>query len=175
MKVAMWDIETSDLQVNFGIMLVGGVQKLGSRRPFIVAKNKIGTDDRIVVAKLIEEMEHYDLLVSYNGIKFDLKWLNSKALYHGLRPLSPKFHLDMLPVAKRVFRTHSKRLDVVADYLGYSGKTSLRPEVWQKATHEADPTSMRYIIDHNKKDLIALEFVYLRLMPFVKTISVRQA
>jgi hypothetical protein len=77
MRIATWDIETTHLKPNFGVVLCGAIKEYG-KEPKLYAKKEKGKNDKALICTLRDELEKYDILVSYFGLNFDLKFLNSK-------------------------------------------------------------------------------------------------
>jgi len=160
MKTCFWDIETTHLKSNFGIILCAGIKPL-EEKPIMLSKGRHGSDDRELVTKIAETLEKYDVLVSYYGLNFDLKFLNSRLMKWGQEPLRPTiYHIDMYRAVRKVINTHSRRLATVTQFLGIEGKDSVEPDLWQQAALDGDKKALEYIIEHCRKDVIVLEELY---------------
>lgn len=139
----------------------------GSRMMF----EKIGTTARtrkqmlLAIHKLLDEA---DVVVHYNGMKFDIPTLNGEFLAHGLRPPSPYHQVDLLATARRAFKLASNKLDYVASHLGITGKVRHKGmELWLGCM-QGDPASWRTMERYNKRDVVILEKVYLRALPWIE-------
>lgn len=62
-----------------------------------------------------------DILVTYNGDRFDIPWLNASFLKYKMPPPSPYKSLDLYKIAKR-FQLPSRKLGYFSQYLGFEGK-----------------------------------------------------
>lgn len=71
------------------------------------------------IHKLLDEA---DVVVHYNGLKFDIPTLNKEFIKAGLRPPAPYKQVDLLQVAKRAFRFESNKLAFVAESLKIGAK-----------------------------------------------------
>lgn len=170
MKCAMWDIETTHLKPNFGMLLCGAVKEYG-RPPVLLSAGRKGKNDKVLAIAIRDELEKYDILVSYFGLNFDLKFLNSKLIHYKERPLAPRFHIDAYRTVKKVFNTSSRSLATITEYLGIPGKSRVTPELWLSAGYDNSAPALKEILDHNKWDVIILEQVFDRVKSFIKGIS----
>ena len=117
MRILAIDIETSpnlayvwglwDQNVNLnqlvqsGEVLCFGAKWLGNEpivfRSILDGKKKMLRD----AWKLLDEA---DVLVHFNGKRFDLPWLNTEFVSAGLAPPSPYRQIDLMTVCKQQFR-----------------------------------------------------------------------
>lgn len=123
-------------------------------------------DDTHVVKTLHAALSEADALVAHNGDRFDSKWLNGRALIHGLTPLPPIPTIDTLKVARGQFYLNSNRLDYLGKILGFGGKTHTPPDLWLDAL-KGDAKAIRTMVSYNKRDVELLENVFLKLEPFI--------
>lgn len=175
MKIGFLDIETSNLDADFGIMLCYTIKELDG--PTIGARItkydlRHGLDKK-VVTNIIKDMMKFDLLVTFYGTKFDIPFIRTRAL--NLRLKFPEFgtiqHKDMYFAARSKLRLSSNRLiNVGRIILGKSTKTRIDSRHWIKAL-QGDARAINYIYDHCKRDTADLEKVYKKLLPFIKNTS----
>lgn len=116
------------------------------------------------IHKLLSEA---DAVVHYNGARFDVPTLNKEFLLHEMAP-PPKYQqIDMLRVAKRVFKFQSNKLDYVSQILGLGKKTRHEGhELWVKCMALEDAAWSR-MERYNKNDVVLLEKVYKRMLPWI--------
>jgi len=188
-KIMIWDIETSlSIMASFGIWgvnipitnilqnwnLISGAWKWHGQKKIHAVSiidnmkefRKDPTNDYHVVKALRDAIEEADIIVAHNGDKFDIKKLNTRILYHGLEPLGKKVSIDTLKVAKKEFSFTSNRLDYIAKYLGLSGKLPTSHGMWMKAL-QGDVNAIKEMVIYNKEDVVVLENVYLKLLPYM--------
>lgn len=116
------------------------------------------------VHALIDEA---DAIIHYNGSKFDMPTLNKEFLLLGMGPPSPYKQIDLLKTTRKQFRFPSNKLDYIAQALGLSGKVKHEGhELWTKCM-EGDPAAWRKMEKYNKQDVLLLEDVYDRLLPWI--------
>lgn len=116
-------------------------------------------------------LDQADVVVTYNGDKFDLKILNQEFLLAGLPPPSPFKSVDLLKVMKRKFRWTSNKLDYVLRRLGLGHKMEHEGiSMWLKCMnkgsegyHEAWETMEKY----NIQDVFKTEELYKRVLGWI--------
>jgi len=159
---AFWDLETTNLNASIGRVLCGTVYTEPSR--YDTFSN--WKDDRRTCVKIRDRLEQFDYAVSYNGLRFDLPYLNTRLLKHGERPLKPLRHVDLIWTARSALRLHSNRLQVVGQtMLGVSGKTNLDGDIWGAAS-VGDKAALAYIIEHCEADCLELAKIFAILKDF---------
>ena len=109
-----------------------------------------------------------DVVVSYNGKKFDVPTLNKEFLLNDMPPPAPYRQIDMLQVSRGNFRFQSQKLDNVAQALGLGQKTSHEGfQLWVKCM-KRDPKAWAKMKAYNMNDVVLLENVYNRMLPWIK-------
>lgn len=109
-----------------------------------------------------------DTVIHYNGTKFDIPTLNKEFLLHELPPPAPYQQIDLLKTARSRFRFPSNKLDYIAKTLGVGGKLEHKGhQLWIDCMAK-DDEAWRTMIDYNVNDVVILEQVYLKLLPWIK-------
>jgi predicted RNA-binding Zn-ribbon protein involved in translation (DUF1610 family) len=109
-----------------------------------------------------------DIVVTYNGKKFDVPTLNKEFLESGLGPPSPYKQVDLYRVARREFRFASNKMDHLAKQLGI--RTKVRHggfRLWVQCM-EGDPKAWTKMERYNKRDVLILDKLYDRMLPWIK-------
>lgn len=119
------------------------------------------------VWKLLDDAQ---IVVMQNGIKFDVKRLNTKFIKHGFPPPSQYLVVDTLKVAQDNFSFSSNSLDELAkNLLGLEGKTKMTIDDWD-ACAEGSQEALNKMMKYCKKDVAPLlEDLYLTLLPWIKS------
>lgn len=189
------DIETTNFNANFGHMLSwamyvpeAGTPNTGRRTKggYLQAQPKDGKagavwydvvtrkevinydkQDKRISQTLINAMSKVDMLVTYYGTGFDIKFMRSRALYWGqdFPTYGQKFHLDMYYRARSLGKLHRNSLGAHTQFLGIDGKNHVLGEEWGRARC-GEPAALKYVVDHNVEDVVILEELYQRYKPF---------
>lgn len=186
-KVLIYDIETTP---NLGYiwgkyeqnvldyvdethMLCFAYKWLGEKKTHIVALpdfpeyKKDPTNDFYVLAKLWMLFDEADVVIAHNGDQFDQKMTNARFVAQGFDPPTPYKSIDTKKVARKYFRFNSNKLDDLGKKLGLGQKEQTGGfSLWlgcMAGNKRAWQTMKRY----NKQDVVLLEKVYLKLLPWI--------
>lgn len=124
-------------------------------------------DSRIVISlwKLVDEA---DIVVAHFGNFFDIPFLNSRAVIHGLPPYSSINSIDTKMVASKNFRFPSNKLDALGTYFGVGNKIHTEFNLWRDCI-AGNSQALIDMEQYNIQDVILLEDVYLKLRPWIKS------
>jgi uncharacterized protein YprB with RNaseH-like and TPR domain len=133
-----FDLETSNLDADFGIVLCGVIKAQGKttkvfRGDAYPTWRRRRSDDRLILQDLCGELERYDVWCAHNGRDFDVKFLRTRLARWGLPPLVKRKLIDPLLLARNKFRMSYHSLDSLARMLNLPPKTPLRGPVWVEA------------------------------------------
>ena len=133
---------------------------------------KTGNDLEVVV-KLIEAINSCDVAVTFNGKKFDVKKLNTRALYWGLPPVAIPRHIDLMQDAKRLFKFPSNSMQNISQYLGEDGKINTGgSRLWQRCAeydnYEVCDAALQEMLEYNLQDINATRDLHKRFMGWSK-------
>lgn len=125
----------------------------------------VRTKDVPKVAK--EILDEADWVVHYNGKTFDIPILRKDILLSGGTPPSPFKQIDLCSVVKRQFRFPSNKLAYVSEALGLEGKVN-HPghSLWVGCMND-DPKSWKLMERYNRRDVVLLEELYDRVLPWI--------
>ena len=108
-----------------------------------------------------------DIVVHYNGTKFDIPTLNQEFMAEGLAPPAPYKEIDLLLTARRRFRLPSNKLDYVCRHLNIEGKHQHKGMALWTGCMIGDPASWQTMEDYNRQDVLILEEVYNKMRPWI--------
>lgn len=176
MKSAVVDIETTALEgIGAGMLLCGCIRPLATKRTrtFRLMYNDntdktqgfLEGEERQLLSEMLEELEKYDLLIGHNIEKFDLPYLQSRAIVRGIQFRLRPFTYDTMRAWGRVklrtvlngYGKPTKSLDMIADFLGLAQlKTKIYPRshweaIWAKPVEREE--ALKSIIDHCERDV----------------------
>lgn len=125
------------------------------------------TNDIQVVKKLHELFEEADILVAHNGDRFDQRKVNSRFIFHGLKPPAPYRSVDTLKISRKHFDHTSHRLNDLGEFLGVGKKVPTGGfELWLGCI-KGDLRAWRKMARYNKRDVILLYKVYQAMLPWI--------
>lgn len=108
-----------------------------------------------------------DIVLHYNGDRFDLPRLNTEFVLAGLNPPAPYKSIDLLKVMRSNFAFPSNKLAYVSEQLGFAGKVSHEGHsLWIKCL-AGDPKAWARMKRYNIQDVRLLEEMYVKLRPWI--------
>lgn len=159
---AMFDLETTQLDADFGRILCGCIKPLDGEILTFAAR----TDDSKIVKKIRDELAKYDYIATWYGTGFDLPFLRTRLLVHNQEKLTPMRHTDMYYTARHNFKFASNRQSMVMLSLaGHAYRTPVIGRVWNDAG-VGDKRALNTIVEHCQEDLKDLETLFKLLVPF---------
>ncbi len=175
MRILGFDIEASNLSADFGILLCCGFKEVGEGKPWVPDILQYRGKDgdlikaekrllKVVSTRLLES----DVWLGHYACYYDLPFLNTRLLYHKMPVLPANFALiDTWRISRNRLKLRNNRLKTIQEFLHLeTAKDAIKPEQWLRALGGHAP-SMRYIVEHCRKDVLVLEETYLRLRPLV--------
>jgi DNA polymerase elongation subunit (family B) len=112
-----------------------------------------------------------DVVVHYNGLKYDIPTLNKEFIKSGMKPPSPYKQVDLYQVVRRAFRFESNKLDFVSEALEIGRKVKHAGfKLWvdcmdaKRPGHEKSWAKMER---YNRGDVTLTEKLYRRLRPWI--------
>jgi len=125
-------------------------------------------DDRAMLEAFMKVADQADEMIAHNGDKFDLKWFQTRCLFHDLDPPEERKTVDTLAIARRRFYFNSNRLDYIARFLGLGGKSGTTFDMWKAIVLDHDPKAMRDMVRYCKRDVLLLQQVWERIEKYHK-------
>jgi DNA polymerase elongation subunit (family B) len=132
----------------------------------LAAFRKNPSDDLVVVKRLHEVLQDADVIVGHNCDRFDWKKFQTRAAFHGLKPISKPAVVDTLKTAKKHFAFTSNSMAYISKYLGTEEKKTHSPDMWMKILR-GDKSAIKECVDYCKGDIQATEDLYLKLRPYM--------
>ena len=120
-------------------------------------------NDKKMLQDFVKVLNESDEIIGHNGDKFDMAWVRTRCLFHGL-DLFPKYHtVDTLKIARSKFKLNSNKLNYIAQFLGIGQKIKTDYDLWKNIVLLKDKKAMADMIKYCKMDVILLEKVYKKL------------
>lgn len=150
-----------------GRMICFAAKWVGTKRVMFFSEFEHGHEEMTRAAHAL--LDEADVVVHYNGKKFDVPWMQTEFARYGLEPPSPFKQVDLLATVRREFRFPSNKLDAVLKEFGLGGKLKHEGHVlWIKCLL-GDPKAWRQMKRYNVQDVRRTEELYLtKLLPWIK-------
>mgnify|MGYP000875156892 CR=1 FL=1 len=111
-----------------------------------------------------------DLIVSQNGVFFDVPTITSRLVKHRLPPLPEISHDDTYLQSAKKIKHISHKLDDVGDYLGYGRKAPHGDGMdWWIAVAYGDYKILAKMVKYCDEDVNKLRKIYKHQLPYVKS------
>ena len=123
-------------------------------------------NDKTLVKQFVKIMNQADEIIAHNGDRFDIPWLRTRALYHGIKSVPRGRTLDTLKKARGNFKLPSNRLNDIGRYYGLGEKVKTPDGMWQNVCF-GDGSMMPEMIKYCEQDVMLLERVYLHMQNLV--------
>src|SRR5713101_907603 len=170
-RTVILDIETTSLEADAGTLVSAGLMSDKGRGEYLEAKRT--SDEKLLLLKLVKRLESYDVMVTWNGRSFDVPFLTTRLMKHGVdpRPILRKSHIDLADVVKSRLRLTFTYLDHVCDFFPIDRKKGPMgldvPHLYVRAL-EGDRKASLLIREHCLDDLRATRHVFLKLKPLLE-------
>jgi DNA polymerase elongation subunit (family B) len=102
-------------------------------------------------------------LVGHNGDKFDLAWIRTRCLFHGIQMFPNYVTVDTLKISRSKFKFNSNKLDYIGKFLGIGKKIKTDFNLWKDILLNKDKVAMAKMIKYCQMDVVLLEKVYKKL------------
>lgn len=127
-------------------------------------------DDKRLLKGIWNLLNQADVVITQNGIEFDSKKLNARFAINGMKPPSSYRHIDTRKIAKKHFKFTSNKLEYFTEVLGTKYKKLKHEkfpgqELWNQCL-KRNKEAWREMEKYNKYDVLALEEVYRKLVPW---------
>lgn len=133
-------------------------------------KEAINRTEESILEGIWKLMNEAHIIITQNGIKFDIKRLNTKFIKWGYNPPSDYANIDTLKVARDKFDfTYNSLEELGRELLGLEeGKIKMKMADW-KLCVKGDEEALEKMLYYCKNDVAPLlEDVYLRERPWIK-------
>lgn len=139
---------------------------LHEKRVGYFADHEMGYGNMVAAAR--DLLDEADILVTYNGIKFDEKHLRRTFLELGLTPPSPYKSVDLYRTVASTFKFPSNRLGQIGDELGIGTKVETGGWALWSGVLAGDEKALRLMKKYNIQDVKLTEDLLIALGPWVK-------
>lgn len=176
-RIGFLDIETTNLDANFGIMLSYCIKDSDSNKiyeavitPQDIKQGTAGDEDYRVVTQCVDDLRRFDKLVTFYGVRFDMPFIRTRAVSMGIDfPCYGTIkHQDVYFLIRNKFKLNSNRLENACRVLlGATDKTKIDYKYWRAASR-GDKKALDYVVEHNRYDVLDLEKLYHKVLEYQK-------
>lgn len=176
-KILMFDIESTNLDADFGYTVCIAYKELGKpSKVLTIADYELHEREPWNDSELLKEfyniIKDADYVVSYYGKGFDWGFLNARMLANGLVPLpatlSDTNHIDLYFKVRSALKISSRSMANVAELAQLENRKMYVPRnLWIKAQTGHIP-SIRALSRRCKSDTEVLESAYLKLRGLIR-------
>lgn len=172
---ACFDLETSNLQADFSIILTACIKPYGQEPIVLRADNypEWKTDranDCKIVKEIANEIQKHAIIITHYGVYFDVPYLRAKMMKHNLAPLPQMFAVDTWQIARKNFKMSSRRLQNMASFFDLGEKEAVEGGLWMDAAYNGSKEAIDRIVAHNIRDVDILEKLACISFPYIKSI-----
>lgn len=174
-RVLFWDIETAGvnaLKSDLGFCLMVGYKWAGSKKVKVltIKKRDLRTfNDGPLLRAFSKVYKEADLTVAHFGSVFDRRFFQGRLLINKLPPIPPTKMRDTCMIARSVANYSSNRLVALGNTLTLNNRKMEKgtgwPTWWFRAM-QGDMKAVRDMALYCRDDVLALEELYYRLLPF---------
>lgn len=123
--------------------------------------------DKAMLKEFLKVANEADELVGHNGDRFDLTWIRTRCLFHGI-PVFPNYvTIDTLKFARQKFRFNSNRLDYIGKFLGIGQKLHTGFHLWSDIVLNKCQKSMDKMVRYCKQDVLLLQEIHQKLNTYL--------
>lgn len=167
----IWDQKTRFVHINnftkLPSLLCVAAKWYGSKQTEFLS---VWDDADHMVKRIWEMYDEADIVVTYNGVGFDIPHIQREFLLAGLTPPKPFKQIDLLRVVRKQFRFASNKLDFISQQLGIGHKTSHEGfALWVKCM-EGDEKAWARMARYCKQDVKLTEKLYHYLLPWLTSV-----
>lgn len=127
-------------------------------------------NDKSMLEKFAKVAAKADAVIGHNSDNFDIKTLNARVAYHGIKPIVWGSAKDTFKMIKKKFRLPSLTLKYLLRYFNLSSKLKTESGLWVKVWWDKDKKALQDMIEYCKQDTRGLEELVRRLQPYLEPI-----
>lgn len=124
--------------------------------------------DKKELQAFIKAANQANEIVGHNGDKFDLAWVRTRCLFHGIDMFPTYTTIDTLKISRSKFRFPDNKLNTIATYLGIGKKIRTESGLWDKVILDKCPKAMGKMVKYCKGDVVLLEKVFKALRSHIE-------
>ena len=134
----------------------------------VTSEEALKRNDSRILKSIWDLLEESDICIGHNSDRFDHRKLNARFIKHKMIPPMPYKSIDTLKIAKKHFAFSSYSLEYLCHYLGLTPKLKTDYSLWRNCL-AGDRCALDDMEKYNKRDVLALEELYIEFLPWIKS------
>ncbi len=168
-EILYLDIETLGLN-NQPVILIGLAEH--SDRKLKVYQYLLSSKSRehAILKAMLNHFMNKKALVTYNGISFDIPYLQRRLDYYGIEANLKKCHYDLLPFSRQAWKNKlpNCKLGTIEKYIlglnrGIDIPGAMVPYFYETYIITGNVGPLTAIVEHNRQDLLSLSQIIVKL------------
>lgn len=132
-------------------------------------------DDEEMLKQIYSLIDQADIVVTQNGISFDMKKLNARFFKHKFKPPTSYKNYDTKIIAQRFFKFSSNKLAYMTEEFNEAYKKLDHGnfpgfKLWKECM-KGNKKAWKEMEEYNKHDVFALEELFMLMLPWDTTIN----
>lgn len=124
--------------------------------------------EKQMLKEFVKVIGEADEIIGHNGDKFDIKFLRTRCLYHGVLMFPNYRTLDTLKKARGSFLFASNKLDYLGKFTRIGGKQEHDGmELWEDVVEKKSKKRLKEMVRYCERDVAMLEDLYFVMSPFI--------
>lgn len=116
--------------------------------------------DKAMLKQFLPVLMEAQEVIAHNGDRFDLPWIRTRCLFHGINIPAQLPSVDTLKMARKGFMFNSNRLDYLGGFMGHGHKKETGGfGLWKKVI-AGNAGALREMVSYCKRDVELLEKVH---------------
>ena len=129
--------------------------------------NSSSQNEQDMLKKITKVINEADLIVGHNHEKFDMAFIRSRLLFHGLPPFGVISTEDTYRLSAKTFYLNSYSLNYMSKFTGVGSKIHTDYSMWKDILIHSSSTALRKMVKYCKHDVVITEKVYDKISPFI--------
>jgi DNA polymerase elongation subunit (family B) len=156
---------STDQNIDSGGILCVGMKWVGLKEVYMYSEWEHGMETMLNAVKLA--INEADAIITKNGKRFDIPWLNVEFIKNGIMPPAPTTHIDLDDTLKKNFKFLSRKLDFVGKELKVGRKVKHEGfELWLKVM-DGNEAARKRMLRYCGGDVRLTERVFKKIRPFI--------
>jgi predicted nucleic-acid-binding Zn-ribbon protein len=136
-------------------------------RDFVTPEEAKERDDKRICISLWSLLDEADIVITHNGLKFDIPKVSTRFLLNGLPPFSSIQQVDTYKVFVKQFGVSSNSLNYIAQIMLHREKVKTSYNLWIECENSV-PEALAFMEEYCVADVCLEEEVYVAVRGWIK-------